>query len=134
MLRTDATMKPIACATSGSPIKAIASPTSAPSEKKSKKKETERSSPAKARAASAAQKIMSRFSKLRFLDINSIPAPAETAASSKKQCLEPPEHVPYQEPDECREAVPIRPLPPLAGPSEAPRTLRGTRRTSASAP
>ena len=68
MLRTEAATKPIACATSPSPRKAITSPTSAPSEKKSKKKETERSSPAKATAASTAQKMMSRFSKLRLLD------------------------------------------------------------------
>src|SRR5215211_1707208 len=74
MLRIEAATKPIACAIRGSPRRAITSPTSAPSEKKSRKNETERSSPAKARAASTAQKIMSMLSKLRLLGINSIPA------------------------------------------------------------
>src|SRR5215217_1387765 len=74
MLRIEAATKPIACAIRGSPRRAITSPTSAPSEKKSRKNETERSSPAKARAASTAQKIMSMLSKLRLPSINSIPA------------------------------------------------------------
>jgi hypothetical protein len=73
MLKTDAAIKPIACATIPSPARAITSATTAPKEKKSKKKETLRSSPAKARAASTAQKIMSSLPNGSLLDLDSIP-------------------------------------------------------------
>src|SRR3712207_3763915 len=66
MLTTDATMKPMACAVSPRPAKASASATTAPSAKKSKKKDTERSSPTNASPASTAQKMMSRFSSSHF--------------------------------------------------------------------
>ena len=61
MLRTEATMKPMAWAVSPNPAKANTSATTAPSAKKSKKIDTERSSPANASPANTAQKIMSRF-------------------------------------------------------------------------
>src|SRR3712207_4129675 len=65
MLKTEATMNPATCTPTPSPKKAISSETTAPREKKSRKKETLRSSPAKARAANTAQKTMSKLSKLR---------------------------------------------------------------------
>src|SRR3712207_6101405 len=62
MLKSDAAMKPAACNPTPSPAKAITSATSAPREKKNRKKDTLRSSPAKARAANTAQKVISTLS------------------------------------------------------------------------
>src|SRR5919112_1592763 len=59
MLRTEAARNPMAWTVMLNPSRAATSPTAAPSEKKSRKKETVRSSPTKARAASAAQKMIS---------------------------------------------------------------------------
>src|SRR5215207_556645 len=78
MLKIEATTKPIACATIPSPARAITSATTAPNEKKSKKNETLRSSPAKARAASTAQKIMSSLPNDSLLNLDSIPTQRET--------------------------------------------------------
>jgi hypothetical protein len=67
-LRSDVTTNPTICATMPAPESAITSATAAPRAKKSKKNEIERSSPTKARAATTAQRIISKSKAL----INSV--------------------------------------------------------------
>src|SRR5215203_5403915 len=82
-LKSDVTTNPTICATLPAPESAITSATVAPRAKKSKKNEIERSSPTKARVATAAQRIISRSKAIITppLERNFTPASLQPSAS-----------------------------------------------------